>query len=99
MDKRQKINLLSAIILTGLAASVIFHCILGFYKGFVYPYNTFLFIPADRFNDFFNTYNHSKQLNPYFSDYWFTAIIIRLPMSLCMYLLCCNPGALLSSLI
>ena len=49
-----------------------------------YPYNTFLFWPADRFNDFFNHFYRAEHLNPYrppniFTVYFpFTYILVYL---------------------
>ena len=70
MSKAQKIHYLSAIVLIGFVAAIFFHYIMGVYLGLPYPYNTFLFIPQDRFNDFFNMYNLSINLNPYFEEYF-----------------------------
>lgn len=62
----QKVKLISAIVIIGFVLSVIFHYILSSYLGFnFYPNNTFLFNPNDKFNDFFNIYNASTELNPY----------------------------------
>lgn len=65
MDKESKINVISLIIIVGFVLSVFYHYILGTYLNLNYPFNTFLFIPGDKFMDFFNVYNLSKDLNPY----------------------------------
>lgn len=52
MEKREKVLLISAIILVGFVFAVFFHYILGFYYELNYPFNTFLYKPAQFFNDF-----------------------------------------------
>jgi hypothetical protein len=42
--------------------AIIYHYVCEKYVGLQWPYNTFLFMPGDRFNDFFNTINFSKLL-------------------------------------
>jgi len=55
MEKQSKIEIIKTIIIIGFTLSVFFHYILNNYMGLsVYPYGTFLFDPADRFNDFFS---------------------------------------------
>lgn len=66
MTKEQKINLIAAIVLVGFIFSIFFHYFLGFYVRAEYPYNTFLFIPWDRFMDFLNPLEVSRNLNPYY---------------------------------
>jgi hypothetical protein len=63
MDKERKINILCFIILTGFVLAIIIHYVAGFYLGYGYPYNTFLFRPWDRWTDFVNTFTISS--NPY----------------------------------
>jgi Glycosyltransferase family 87 len=70
MSKEQKIRYLSVVILVGFAAAVFFHYVLGAYLALPYPYDTFLFRPTDRFNDFFNMYKINTDLNPYFAPYF-----------------------------
>lgn len=70
-DKRKHINLLAYIVLGGFTLGVFFHYILGFYFNLPYPYNTFLFNPMDRLNDFFNMYKITENLRPYSDDYFF----------------------------
>ena len=64
MDKAKKLQILTLIIVVGFTCSVIFHNLNeGLGRG--YPYNTFLFTPQDRFNDFFNPLRGSADLDPY----------------------------------
>lgn len=65
MDKESKTNLITAIILIGFVASVFFHYVKSAYWGLSYPHNTFLFIPIDRFNDFYSLLKWNYDLNPY----------------------------------
>jgi|APSaa5957512622_1039677.scaffolds.fasta_scaffold42784_2 hypothetical protein len=53
--RNNKIELVSLILLIGFVAAVFFHYILGAYFNLGHPYNSFLFTPADKFNDFFNS--------------------------------------------
>ena len=54
MNKLQKIDIISIIIIAGFSLAVFYHYILGTYLRLSYPYNTFLFRPNDKFMDFFN---------------------------------------------
>lgn len=66
MKKEHKINIVRTIIIIGFTLSVLFHYVLSHYNGLnYYPFNTFLFNPADKFNDFFNIYHAAVLLNPY----------------------------------
>ncbi len=65
LDREKTINLITAIIVIGFSISVFYHYILGAYFGLGYPYNTFLFTPLDRFNDFCNLYRANINLDPY----------------------------------
>lgn len=65
MNKESKINLLILIIVVGFSISVFYHYIQGAYLGKPYPSNTFLFIPGDKFNDFYNCVRTSSDLNPF----------------------------------
>lgn len=65
MDKESKTNLVTTVILTGFVVSVFFHYIKSAYWGLSYPHNTFLFIPSDRFNDFYSLLKWNYDLNPY----------------------------------
>ncbi len=83
MIKKQKIKIIRGIILSGCIVSILFHYLLSNYFGYrYYPYNTFLFNPADRFNDFYNIYNVSSGFNPYTSPvsvyFPFTFVLMHL---------------------
>ena len=55
MAKESKIRLFVYIIISGFIISVLYHLMQVFFWGKPnFPYNTFLFDPADRFNDFIN---------------------------------------------
>lgn len=65
MRRKEKIQLVVSIILTGFVAAVSFHFCVGRYFQWSYPYDTFLFTPVDAFNDFFNFYEKCRHRNPY----------------------------------
>ena len=56
--KNHRLFTIAAIVLIGFSVSVAFHYVYGHYWNAGYPFNTFLFIPSDRFKDFFNVYNN-----------------------------------------
>ena len=82
LNRKTKITLASAIILTGFITAVFFRYIMGAYLNKAYPYNTFLSIPAGvhsaSFDDFFTMLTCNKDLNPYYfgSNYYPFANII-----------------------
>ena len=55
----------TVIVTSGLLLSLCWHKILTPIKR--YPFNTFLFRPEDKFNDFFNFWIQCRSLNPYLS--------------------------------
>jgi hypothetical protein len=68
------------------------------YFNFGYPWDTFLFKPWDRFNDFFHHYFATQGLNPYsprtgeFGDYFPAAYVLFWPFTLLgdsLVALCC----------
>lgn len=66
MTRKQKADIFAVIIVVGFALSVFYHYVLSNYFGLnYYPYNTFLFSPGDKFNDFFNIYRATIGLDPY----------------------------------
>src|SRR3954467_10735568 len=67
MNQKQKALTLSLIITTGFAASVIFHYLLAHTTRWGgYPNSTFLFIPGDRFMDFYNIFDSVRSgKNPF----------------------------------
>jgi len=56
MNKEKKIKYLVFIILLGFIVSIFYHYVLGVYLHKGYPSNSFLFIPEDKFMDFYNVY-------------------------------------------
>ena len=66
--------MLAFIVMLGFVLSVFKHYILGAYAHLSYPYNTFLFTPDDRFNDFFNMLRACKDNNPYLTSYWLKSV-------------------------
>jgi hypothetical protein len=78
-----KLRLLSGIILSGFILAILYHGALGS-LGYHYPFNTFLFQPWDRFHDFFDTYEKSKNLDPYatLTNYFPLAYLIVYPFTL-----------------
>ena len=69
-----KSTILAFIAMFGFVLSVFKHYILGAYVHLSYPYNTFLFTPDDRFNDFFNMLRACKDNNPYMTSYWLKSV-------------------------
>ncbi len=64
-----KLFIVVSIVIIGFALSVIFHyCMVYYFNLKNYPNNTFLYIPYDRFNDFYSTYKVSANLDPYGSS-------------------------------
>lgn len=71
-----KSTMLAFIVMLGFVLSVFKHYILGAYAHLSYPYNTFLFTPDDRFNDFFNMLRACKDNNPYLTSYWLKSVYL-----------------------
>jgi len=67
--KKYKIQYIGTIIFCGFVLAVWFSLVRSIRLGFVYPNNTFLFLPSDRFFDFFNLYDICKDHNPYFTTF------------------------------
>lgn len=61
----KKVELVTTIILIGFVVAVFFHYCMGAYLNIGFPYNTFLFVPGDKFNDLFNVLHTSSDFNPY----------------------------------
>ncbi|MDD5772140.1 MAG: glycosyltransferase 87 family protein [bacterium] len=57
LTREEKISYISTIILIGFMCTYIYDYWMGAYLGKSYPFNTFLFKPWDRFNDFFTPMN------------------------------------------
>ena len=68
MTSSDKRRLIGTIVVVGFLSSIIFHYVIGTRLGRGYPYSTFLFRPDDRFNDFFNIFRATIDLNPYASS-------------------------------
>jgi hypothetical protein len=87
----RKSYLVLSIVLTGFILSVVYHTVMAKVFGYdYYPYNTFLFWPEDRFNDFFNHFYRAKHLNPYYPPNVFT---VYFPFTyFCVYLLTFLPA-------
>jgi len=79
--QNQKLKIIATIIIVGFAISVFYHYLISPIMGIGYPFNTFLFNPADKFNDFFNIYNHivynGKQVFPL--DHNFANYLLYIP--------------------
>ncbi len=65
LEKNEKVFYMGFVILAGFVAAVIYHYWMGVYLSKPYPFNTFLFNPQDRFNDFFVMYDLDKGFNAY----------------------------------
>jgi len=74
-DSEKRILLSVNIIILGFLLAVAFHYILGMYLGKGYPFNTFLFSPIDKFNDFFHPLRAASLKNPY--DYYSLTGVIQ----------------------
>jgi hypothetical protein len=67
LNKDDKIRSISAIVVIGFGAAVIYHYFVGAYLNVGYPTNSFLFIPQDRFMDFINNSQLQTQYNGSYS--------------------------------
>ncbi len=68
MEKEKRADIIKAVTLLGFVVSVFYHYILSNYASLgYYPFNTFLFSPSDKFNDFYNIFRATRNLNPYTS--------------------------------
>lgn len=54
MSREEKLKYFAIILIAGFGFSVFYHYIINRYVGLGYPWNTFLFMPVDHFNDFYN---------------------------------------------
>lgn len=54
------------LVLVGLTVAIAFHLTME-QLGFSFPWNTFLFLPGDRFNDWHNSIAAAATLDPYFA--------------------------------
>lgn len=60
-----KLRLAIRILLFGMLAALAYHFFQGWVLGRGYPYNTFLFLPAVRFTDFYDVLRSAKAWDPY----------------------------------
>jgi hypothetical protein len=79
------LTVIALISLVGFLLAVAVYYVRAFYLVHPYPFNTFLFNPADKFSDFYNVYKILQHLNPYletggqFANYFpFTYIFLYL---------------------
>lgn len=86
LTRETKIKLVCLIVLTGFIVAFLYHSYLGLVMHLPYPYNTFLFLPSDRFNDFFNGFYQSKHFNPYFEPGYYWPLRAMFPF---LYLIYC----------
>ncbi|MCX7927320.1 MAG: DUF2029 domain-containing protein [Candidatus Omnitrophica bacterium] len=66
--KEKRIKFVGNIILWGFIVSFLYHIIKSIFLGWRYPHNIFLFLPHDRFNDFFHFIRCVRNLDPYAID-------------------------------
>ena len=73
--KIEKLKLIVFIGIVGFISAVIYHYVLGFYLNFPWPYNSFLFTPADKFMDFYHAWIMGRDIlagsNPYVNGFPF----------------------------
>ena len=67
--RQQKLWLALKIMGTGMILALIWHGIQGWVLGRSYPYNTFLYIPSERFSDFTYPVVYTTLPTPYLSRY------------------------------
>jgi hypothetical protein len=67
-------RIISTIVLIGFALAVFYKYIASHYLGYGAPFDTFLFYPSDKFRDFLNMYEITKNLNPYNSGFSFNSL-------------------------
>lgn len=63
----KNIQLFFNVMLVGFSLACVYHAILGLI-GLDWPWNTFLFSPGDRFNDWHNSVAQAASINPYDSS-------------------------------
>ncbi len=67
--RHRKLTLALAIMGVGMLLAVIWAAVQGWGLGRGYPYNTFLFGPEYRFNDFLDSILDARRVNPYLDPY------------------------------
>lgn len=78
----RRVEVLAVFVLAGFAVAVAYHSIMA-YLGFRFPWDTFLFTPDDRFNDWHNSVLAAKTLNPYTANG--PALSTYLPLSYLLF--------------
>lgn len=73
MVKNIQLKMLSLIVFVGMFFGLIRSYFGSYLNNDVYPYNTFLFAPSDRFNDLFNMINICLHNSPYITNYAFAS--------------------------
>jgi len=63
----KRIQLFSCFMLLGFLCAFLYHGTLD-WMGYSWPWNTFLFNPGDRYNDWYNTVAQAASVNPYYSS-------------------------------
>ena len=63
----KRIQLFFCFMLLGLLLAFLYHAALD-WMGYSWPWNTFLFNPSDRFNDWYSTVAQAASANPYYSS-------------------------------
>jgi hypothetical protein len=63
----ERIHLFFYCMVVGVFLACIYHGALD-WMGYSWPWNTFLFNPADRFNDWYNSVAQAASVNPYYSS-------------------------------
>jgi hypothetical protein len=66
-EQLKRIHFFFLFITVGLSLALMYHGVARL-LGYDFPYNTFLFLPGDRFNDWHNSIFATRSLNPYFSN-------------------------------
>jgi len=87
LPRETKIKLVCLIVLTGFIVAIVYHAYQGIFLQLPYPFNTFLFLPLDRFNDFYNGFYTCKNFNPYFEPGYFWPLRAMFPFLYFIYCL------------
>jgi len=66
---KNKVNIITAIMLVGFVIAVFYHYYMGSYLSLNYPFNTFLFAPQAKCSDLLDELQRVSGLNPYFSNF------------------------------
>ena len=66
MEKEKRLYILAFFMVVGFFMAILFCYYEGIYRGQGYPYNTFLWLPHERYMDFYTSLSQNANLNPYF---------------------------------